>query len=200
VASKLVDRYHRPAILFSIGNDGMARGSGRSIPGLHLLDALHECSGLLESFGGHAAAAGMNIKAANIDAFRSRFNEVVRGRTTPADLVPVVTADTEITLSSITPKLFSCIKSMEPFGPGNMRPVLFCRNLKNRFAPKIVGEKHLKMTITGDGRAMDAIAFNFGDRLGEVKAADSVSLAFSIEENEWNGVKSLQMNVKGFAL
>jgi single-stranded-DNA-specific exonuclease len=89
---------------------------------------------------------------------------------------------------------------MEPFGPGNMRPVLFCRNLKNRFAPKIVGEKHLKMTITGDGRAMDAIAFNFGDRLGEVKAADSVSLAFSIEENEWNGVKSLQMNVKGFAL
>jgi single-stranded-DNA-specific exonuclease len=200
VASKLVDRYHRPTILFSMGNDGMARGSGRSIPGLHLLEALHECRDLLETFGGHAAAAGMNIKASSIDAFRSRFNEVVRGRITPSDLVPVVTADTEVSLSSITPRLFSCIKSMEPFGPGNMRPILYCRNLKNRFAPKIVGEKHLKLTMTGDGKAMDAIAFNFGDRIAEIKDADSVSLAFSIEENEWNGRKSLQMNVKGFSL
>jgi single-stranded-DNA-specific exonuclease len=200
VASKLVDRYHRPAILFSMGNDGMARGSGRSIPGLHLLDALYECGDLLETFGGHAAAAGMNIRSSSIDAFRARFNEVVRGRVTPADLVPVVTADTEVSLSSITPQLFSCIKSMEPFGPGNMRPLFYCRNLSNRFAPKIVGEKHLKLTMTGDGRAMEAIAFNFGDRIGEIKNAPSVSLAFSIEENEWNGRKSLQMNVKGFAL
>jgi single-stranded-DNA-specific exonuclease len=200
VASKLVDRYHRPAILFSMGSDGTARGSGRSIPGLHLLDALSDCKDLLETFGGHAAAAGMNIKSSCIDAFRARFNEVVRGRLTPEDLIPVVTADAEISLSSITPRLFSCIKSMEPFGPGNMRPVLYCRNLRNRFTPRIVGEKHLKLTMTGDGRAMDAIAFNFGDRIAEIKAADAVSLAFSIEENEWNGKKSLQLNVKGFAV
>jgi single-stranded-DNA-specific exonuclease len=200
VASKLVEKFHRPAILFSIGNDGVARGSGRSIPGLHLLDALHECGDLLETFGGHAAAAGMNIKSGAIDAFRARFNEVVRSRVAPEDLVPVVQADAELSLSSLTPELFSFIKTMEPFGPGNMRPVLYCRNLRYRYTPRIVGAKHLKMTVSGDGLAMDAIAFNFGDRIDELRSAPSVSLAFALDENEWNGRKSLQMKVRGIAV
>ena len=89
---------------------------------------------------------------------------------------------------------------MEPFGPGNMRPVLYCRNLRKAQTPRVVGGKHLKMALTGDGLAMDAIAFNFADRLEELKAAPEVSLAFSIDENEWNGRKTLQMKVKGIAL
>lgn len=200
VASKIVDRFHRPAILLSIGEGGLARGSGRSIPSLHLLDALQECTDLLQSFGGHAAAAGLNISSAAIDAFRSRFNEVVRSRVKPEDLVPVVHADAELPLSAVTPELFSCIKSMEPFGPGNMRPVLYCRNLRHRFNPRIVGGKHLKMTVAGDGFSMDAIGFNFGDRISELAQGGAVSLAFSLDENEWNGVKSLQMKVKGIAV
>jgi single-stranded-DNA-specific exonuclease len=200
VASKLVDRFHRPAILFSMGPDGMARGSGRSIPAVPLLDTLSECADLLEGFGGHSAAAGMNIKNASIGEFRKRFNEAVRKRVSPDDLVPQVTADAEVSLSGCSAKLFSLLKSMEPFGPGNMRPVLYCRNLTHRTTPRIVGDRHLKMSVCGDGQVMDAIAFNFGPRLSEIRGAPNVSLAFSLDENEWNGRKTLQMNVKGIAL
>jgi single-stranded-DNA-specific exonuclease len=200
VASKLVEKFHRPALLFSIGNDGQARGSGRSIPALHLLNALQECADLLDSFGGHKAAAGLCIASASIDTFRQRFNEVVRKSLTPQDLVPQLVADAEISLSAITPKFFALIKTMEPFGPGNMRPVLYCRNLRKAQAPRIVGGKHLKMAVAGDGLAMDAIAFNFGDRLAELTAASVLSLAFSLDENEWNGTTKLQMKVKGIAV
>ena len=200
VASKLVERFYRPAILFSIGSDGSARGSGRSIPGLDLVDALGKCADLLDTFGGHAAAAGMSCKAARIGEFRERFNEVVRSRVAPEDLVPRVQADAEAELTAVTPQLFSFIKSMEPFGPGNMRPVLYCKNLHHRYAPRIVGDNHVKMTVTKGGFVMDAIAFNFGERFGEIKTSPLVSLAFSVDENEWNGRKALQMDVKGMTL
>jgi single-stranded-DNA-specific exonuclease len=200
VASKLVERFHRPTVLFSLGSNGMARGSGRSIPGFHLLDALRECTGLLETFGGHAAAAGMNIKSASIDAFRTRFNEVARSRLKPEDLVPTVYADAEVPLAALTPQLFSLINAMEPFGQGNARPVLCCRNLRNRYAPRIVGSNHLKMAVADNGKVIDAIGFNFGDRIIELSAAPLLSLAFTLDENEWNGRKSLQMKVRGIAL
>jgi single-stranded-DNA-specific exonuclease len=200
VASKMVERFHRPAILFSLNHDGTARGSGRSIEAVPLVETLAECADLLESFGGHKAAAGMNIKSAAIDEFRKRFNDAVRRRVTPDDLVPRIIADAEVSLSGCTGKLFSVIKSMEPFGPDNMRPVLYCRNLVHRKAPRVVGEKHLKMSVCGDGRVMDAIAFNFAFRLDELRAAPGVSLAFSLDENEWNGRTTLQMNIKGIAV
>jgi single-stranded-DNA-specific exonuclease len=201
VASKIVEKFHRPAILFSLGNNGAARGSGRSIPGFHLLDALRECAGgLLESFGGHAAAAGVSIKSASIDAFRARFNEVARSRLRPEDLVPTVYADAEVPLAALTPQLFSLIKAMEPFGQGNARPVLYCRNLHHRYAPRIVGNNHLKMSVADNGKVFDAIGFNFGDRIGELSAVSSLTLAFSLDENEWNGKKSLQMKVRGIVL
>jgi single-stranded-DNA-specific exonuclease len=200
VASKLVERFHRPAILFSMGPDGMARGSGRSIAAVPLLETLSECAALLESYGGHSAAAGMNIKNASIDDFRNRFNEAVRKRVTPDDLVPQVTADAEISLSGCTAKLFSFIKSMEPFGPGNMRPVFYCRGLRFRGLPRVVGSHHLKMALSGDGVVMDAIAFNHGSKLDEIQGSPSISLAFTLDENEWNGRKTLQMNVKGIAV
>ena len=199
VASKLVEKFHRPAILFAIAPDGSARGSGRSIPGLHLLDALAECADLLDEFGGHAAAAGMTCRSARIGAFRERFNAVVASSVSPESLCPSVWADAEVPLSALTPELFSCIRGMEPFGPGNMQPILYCRYLHHRYAPRIVGSgnKHVKMTVTSGALVMDAIAFNFGDRLDELKAAPSFSLAFALDENEWNGRKTLQMRVKG---
>jgi single-stranded-DNA-specific exonuclease len=202
VASKLVEKFHRPAILFAIASNGSARGSGRSIPGLHLLDALAECADLLDDFGGHAAAAGMSCKSSRIGDFRERFNAVVAKCMSPESLCPSVCADAELPLSAITPELFSCIKAMEPFGTGNMQPVLLCRDLNHRYVPRIVGtgNKHLKMTVSSGARVMDAIAFNFGDRLEEIKSAPAVSLAFALDENEWNGRKSLQMKVKGIAL
>lgn len=199
-AAKLVERFHRPAVLFAVGSDGISRGSGRSIDSLHLLEAISECGDLLESFGGHKAAAGIHIASASIDAFRTRFNETVRKRLSPEDLLPTITADAEVSLDACTPGLFSLIAKMEPFGPGNACPVLYCRGLRICAAPRIVGNDHLKMRVSGNGTVMDAIAFGFGGRLDEIGRAESVSIAFALDENEWNGRTSLQMNIKGIGL
>jgi single-stranded-DNA-specific exonuclease len=193
----MVEKFCRPSILFSIEEDGMARGSGRSAGGLHLLDALTDCKDLLITFGGHAAAAGMTIKTENIVAFRKRFNEAVRARLGSEEPSPLIKADTEVSLGELTPKVLRIINRMEPFGPGNMRPVLVAHHVKNRAAPRVVGNRHLKMTVIESGVVMDAIAFDFGDRIGDVKRAADFSLAFSLDENEWNGTVSLQMRVKG---
>ena len=200
VASKLVERYHRPSILFAISDDGFARGSGRSIPALHLLEALHKCSDLLEGYGGHAAAAGMTIRTENIDSFRERFNAVVKELLNAEDFVPVVKVDAEITIPGITPKFYRIIKQMEPFGPGNMRPVFLSRNVRLRTSPRLLKNAHLKMNLVGDGIAIDAIGFNFGDRYTVVNQAKELSVAFTVDQNEWNGKTSLQMKVKGIAL
>jgi single-stranded-DNA-specific exonuclease len=200
VASKMVEKFHRPSILLSIDNDGTARGSGRSIPGLHLLEALNRCSHILEGFGGHAAAAGLTLKSENIDRFRKQFNSVVREMVKPEDLVPLVVADAEVSLAQLTPKFYRIIKEMEPFGPGNMRPVFFSRDLQHQVPPRIVGSNHLKMSVTSEGSVMDAIGFNFGDRIGDVTKNGEFGLAFSLEENEWNGKINLQMKVRGVSI
>jgi single-stranded-DNA-specific exonuclease len=200
VASKLVERFHRPTVLFAVGPDGYARGSGRSIPALHMLEALNQCSELLEGYGGHAAAAGMTIRTESIEAFREKFNDVVRNLVTPDDFIPEVVADAEVGIPGITPKFFRIIKQMEPFGPGNMRPVFFTRNVRHRTPPRIVGKSHLKMSLVGDGIVMDAIGFNFSERLEEIKDASSLNVAYTIDQNEWNGKISLQMKVKGISL
>ncbi len=116
------------------------------------------------------------------------------------DLVPHVRADAEVNVAQLTPKFLRILKQMEPFGPGNMRPVLLTRGLSNRSQPRIVGKNHLKMLVTKEGQVIDAIAFNFGDRRDELKKSDSFSLAFSLDENTWNGKTTLQMKVKGVAV
>jgi single-stranded-DNA-specific exonuclease len=197
VASKLVEKYHRPTVLFAINPEGVARGSGRSVRGFHLHKALGQCGELLESFGGHAAAAGMTIKEANLGFFRVRFNEVAKSCLSPDDLVARVEADAQVALSDLTPRFFSLLKRMEPFGPGNWRPLFLCRALQNKYDPRIVGSNHLKMTVSAGAAKMDAVGFNLGHRLEVVKKARAFSLVFSLEENEWNGKTSLQMKVKG---
>ena len=198
VASKVVEKYHRPAILLSIGENGMCRGSGRSLPTVHLLSAISECTDLLDHFGGHAVAAGMSIRSEHIDAFRTRLNDTVRSRVTPEDLLPTITADAEVALDDCTSEFLRTVQRMEPFGPGNMRPVLICRGLRMQSESRIVGKNHLKMTVGAQGKRMDAIAFGMGDRRKELTGAAAFSLAFSLELNDWNN--TLQMNVRGAEL
>ena len=199
-ASKMVERFCRPTFLFSISDDGTAKGSGRSVKGLNLLDALKECSDLLEGFGGHEAAAGAHMEAKNLPLFRERFNKAVKSRMSIDDLIPKVFADAKVKLNNLTPDFFNIIKKMEPYGPGNMRPVLLCQGISSRYEPRIVGNNHLKMTVTKDGLVIDAIAFNFGDRIQEVRESKNFSLAFSLDENTYNGRTTLQMKVKGIAI
>ncbi len=201
-ASKLVERFCRPAFLFSIGEDGKAHGSGRSIEGCDLVEALTECSDLLRSYGGHKVAAGASLMAENFPEFRRRFNLAVKKQLTKEQLVPVVKCDAEIRIAQLTPKFFNIIKRMEPFGPRNMRPVLISHNITNRVAPKTVGKGglHLKMSVISEGQVIDAIGFNLGDRAKELALAEHFTLAFTLTENEYMGRCNLQMNIKGILI
>jgi single-stranded-DNA-specific exonuclease len=199
-ASRVVEAFYRPTFLFSIGPDGMAKGSGRSVKGVHLCKALEECADLCVAFGGHAAAAGATLKASNIDAFRLRFNEAVSKQIRFSDLIPIVEVDAAVEVPQLTPRFFGILKQMEPFGPGNPRPVLLCKNISCPQEVRMVGANHIKMRVQGNGSMMDAIAFNFGSRLPEIKSAKSFDIAFSLDENEWNGRTSLQMKVKGLSV
>ncbi|MCX7725428.1 MAG: single-stranded-DNA-specific exonuclease RecJ [Chitinispirillaceae bacterium] len=200
VASRLVERYFRPTIIFSEDGEGYARGSGRSIPNLHLCKALNRCSNILESFGGHAAAAGMVIKKGNIELFREKFNETVKELLSPEDFTPVIMADAELSISSITPKYYRIIKQMEPFGPANPAPIFISRNLQHQQAPRLVGNNHLKMCLKENNMIIDAIAFNMGKFYNEIKDLSTISVAYNLDENEWNGKTNLQMKIKGFTL
>ncbi len=200
VASKLVERFYRPSFLFSVSEDGVAKGSGRSVAGLHLLDALHDCKEHLISYGGHAAAAGAKLHIDNLGAFRRAFNAAVSARLPAGDRGPAVIADAEARLPVLTHKFFDIINRMAPFGPGNMRPVFLSRHLRHRFAPRLVGKNHVKMAVAAEGSMMDAIAFNFGERLDEIKKMQGFSLAYTLDKNEWNGRVTLQMKVKGVSL
>jgi single-stranded-DNA-specific exonuclease len=198
VASKCVERYYRPSILFSIDTEkAMAHGSGRSIPGLNMVEVLQRCNDVIERFGGHSAAAGLTVRLDKLDEFRRRFSDEVQARVSPEDLIPKIEADAEVSFQNLTPSLVQTFKRMEPFGPGNMRPVLLCRRVGHHFPPRCVGTNHIKMMLTESNRRMDAIAFNFAHRLEEIEGADTFSVAFGLDENEWNGKINLQMKVKG---
>ncbi len=201
-ASKMVEQFCRPAFLFSIDEDGNAKGSGRSIEGCDLVAALTECEDLLIKYGGHKMAAGASIRKENLSEFRIRFNEAVKKQLTKDQLVPIIKVDSEVRIPQLTPKFFNIIQRMEPFGPKNMRPPLLVRGATHKYAPRVVGKSgaHLKLTLVTDGVVIDGIAFGFGNRVGEIAAASSLTVAFSLTENEYRGKRTLQMSVKGIAI
>jgi single-stranded-DNA-specific exonuclease len=197
-ASKTVEKYCRPAFIFSIDSEGTARGSGRSIDGCDLMQALKECEDILLQYGGHAMAAGASLRKENIPAFRIRFNAAVAKQLTRENLTPRIYADASIAIPQLTPKFFKTLSRMQPFGPGNMRPVLYSRNVTVEKL-KRVGKKgeHLKMSVSQSRQYIEAIAFGFGPRIHEVQSAYQNSLAYTLNENTFNGRTNLQMVVKG---
>jgi single-stranded-DNA-specific exonuclease len=125
------------------------------------------------------------------------FNTVVKSRVSIDEMAPRIYADAIIGMKECNYPLFNFVKRMEPFGPGNSRPLFLCRELKNKYEPRILKEKHLKMTVVENGCAMDAIGFNLAHRFQVIKNSRVFSMAFALEENEWNGKKTLQMNIRG---
>jgi single-stranded-DNA-specific exonuclease len=191
VASRLVERYHRPTILIVLGEDGSAKGSGRSIPGFHLLDALAPCAAHLERFGGHRYAAGIGLRSEHVAAFCAAFETEAARLLTDDDLVPRLEVDVEVQPEDITRELALELKRLEPFGAGNPEPVLVMRGMavKER---RTVGEGHLRLRLVRDGFTFNAIAF----RMAERDTAGLVDVAFFPEMNEWNGSMTLQLRVK----
>lgn len=190
VASRLVNRYNRPVVV--IGMDGgSGRGSCRSIHAFNILDGLGACSDLLKQFGGHAMAAGLEIEASSLDEFKQRFNETVAAQLTGSDLRPVLEIDCELTVDEVNEELLAAIGRAGPFGQEHPEPVWAVRGVR-ALNPRILKEKHLKLTLTDGRHRIDAIGFNMAEKLPD----GPVDAAFTLQENTWNGRTSLQLNLK----
>jgi single-stranded-DNA-specific exonuclease len=198
VASRLIERHYRPTIVLTESN-GKAVGSARSVKGFDVYEAINACSDLLDQFGGHMYAAGLTMPLENVAPFRERFEEVVRGTLLPEQRTPVEEVDQELPLEDITDRLVGILRHMAPYGPGNMRPVFMARGVVDTGMARLVGDTHLKMTLantSGPRRTIDAIAFKMADHLHLVQSGKPFSILYTIEENEWQGRKTLQINIK----
>jgi single-stranded-DNA-specific exonuclease len=196
VASKCIEHFHRPTIILTQSN-GKATGSARSVKGFDIHEAIGACSELLEQFGGHKYAAGLTMKKENIEPFQTMFEEVVSATILEEHLMPTITIDEEIDLSIISASYLSIIDQMEPFGPGNMKPVFVSRQLKASKI-KLLKELHLKMSVFNeeDGVVIDAIGFNMPEYYEKLKDDPYFDMAYTIEENNFRGKTSIQLHIK----
>lgn len=202
VASRLVDTYYRPTIMLSTV-EGKIKGSARSIKGFNIYDALKECEDLLEQFGGHEFAAGLTMEAGNLDEFRRRINSIADRRLSENDFLPELQIDANLNLEQIDLKFWKLLSQFEPFGPGNMRPVFVSKGICIEGVPTIVGNGHLKMKVSqGKSGVMDAIGFNLHEFLPVLRKCDEnrVDIAYVLEENHWNGKRTIQMRIKDIHL
>jgi single-stranded-DNA-specific exonuclease len=194
VASRVVERIHRPTVLLAVdAATGMARGSARSVTGVDLYAAVKRCGHLLERFGGHAQAAGMDIRIERIDAFRDAFAEAVAAVMKPDALVPVVSYDVEAPLASLDGELLGRLRHLGPFGIGNPTPVFAIRGACVRGAPRTVGGGHLKVMLEQDGVRLPGIGFSLAARCSKF-AADgaAVDVALQLQEDSYRGGGALQ--------
>lgn len=197
VASKIVDKCYRPTIIISC-QDGLGKGSGRSIPNFHILNALCQCDDLLESYGGHEQAVGLTILEDKIDKFRQRINEYANEVLQEKDLQPSLNV-IQIRLKDVSVQLINEIdKLLSPFGIGNPRPVFSTNSLEVLGTPMIVGNNHLKMKIKDVcPRVIDAIGFDMGSKVVEIfNSSNSIDLAYIPQINTWQNTHSIQLNIK----
>jgi len=194
VASRLIDHYYRPTIILTQSGDYVA-GSARSVSGFNVYEAIHQCKDLLLGYGGHFYAAGMTLETDKVDAFCERFEEVVQATIHPDLLVPEIVVDAEIALSDIRKPFYEILCQMEPFGPDNMRPVFMARGLRDTGWSKIVKELHLRFVVEQAGTRITGIGFHLADKMPIIQNGQPFDAVFTIDENEWNGEKSLQLKV-----
>ncbi len=195
VASRLIEQYYRPTVVLTRSGDVVA-GSARSVPGFNLYEAIHACREHLLGYGGHFAAAGLSMLPEQVDAFSHHFEQVVSATITPDLRIPEILIDGEIRFGAITPAFYAILQQMEPFGPGNMRPVFVARGVKDSAGySRIVKEQHIRFVVTQDGHTLTGIGFNLAGQFHLLQAEAGVDLVFTIDENEWNGSTSLQLKV-----
>ncbi|MHB8839720.1 MAG: single-stranded-DNA-specific exonuclease RecJ [Gemmatimonadaceae bacterium] len=199
VASRVVEQTGRPAVLIAV-QDGIGKGSGRSIPAFDLHAALQDCHDLLLRHGGHKAAAGLTIDAANLDAFAARFNEVARAALTAEDLVPVLKVDLELPLDAATDELEKMLRHLEPCGIGNPGPVFSAPGVKILSGPDRIGTDGVKVRLSTARGPMEAVGWGLAHRAGELAAAraGTVELAYKLERNEYRNASTLQAQIVDF--
>tara|TARA_R110002096_G_scaffold4954_11_gene23241 strand:+ start:16617 stop:18338 length:1722 start_codon:yes stop_codon:yes gene_type:complete len=198
VASRCIEKYYRPTIILTESN-GKAAGSARSVKGFSVYDALEQCSEVLEQFGGHKYAAGMTLPLENVASFQQKFEEVVASTIPEELLIPEIEIDNELKLSDIDGKFYRILEQFAPFGPENMKPVFLSKNVLVKGAPRIVGNNHLKVAFFNEENpnvVFDAIGFNLGEKMELLRNDNPIDIVFTVEENEWNGNVTLQLNLK----
>ena len=196
VASRCIEHYHRPTIILTYSN-GKVSGSARSVPDYDLYEAIDKCSDLLIQFGGHKYAAGLTMEAKNIDAFRIKFEEVVSASIRKEQLIPMISIDLELPLNQITAKFFNIVRQMGPFGPQNMQPIFVSRNVVDDGTSRILKDKHLKLNIRQqDSVTYPAIGWQMHSFYDRIKNKEPFDICYSIEENEFNGKKTIQLLIR----
>jgi len=198
VASRLIETYYRPTLVFTKSGDKLA-ASARSVSGFDVYNALEACSEYIEQFGGHKYAAGLTLKEENYGAFKQAFEDEVSKTIDKSLLTREIKVDTQINLQDVSDKFWRIIKQFAPFGPGNMTPIFMTNNLKDTGYGKCVGEddKHLRITVTQSGKEkLVCIGFGLGDKLDIVTNRKPFKAVYSVDENHWQGRTSLQLKLR----
>lgn len=201
VASRLVEAFYKPTIVFTQSQGGLVTGSARSVHGFDLYDAIESCSDLLENFGGHLYAAGLTLKEENLAQFCQRIEKFISDRIVPQMKTPVVEIDARLNFAQITPKFLRILKQFQPFGPGNAAPVFLTENVYDNGNGRKVGAEggHLKLELIQESHPyhhISAIAFNMADFFDHVKAGNPIDVCYSIVENYYRGTANTQLRIK----
>ncbi len=200
VASRLTETYYRPTVVLTQSN-GVYTGSARSVHGFDLYQALQQCDDLLLQFGGHKFAAGLTIAPENLEAFAQKFEQVVSASIRPEQLEQAILIDARLELNQITDKFCRVLAQMGPFGPQNMSPVFIAENISLNDAPRIVGEKHLKLSLKQqNSHIFDAIGFGMSEFEEALRLGKAFDICFNIEQNVWNDKVTTQLNLKGIQI
>jgi len=198
VASRLTDKYYRPTVVLTRSN-GLVSGSARSVKDFDVYNAIETCSHLLEQFGGHMYAAGLTMKEEHVPAFIQNFEEFVASTIEERMLTREIEIDAELSLRDITPAFYKILKQFAPFGPGNMSPVFKASSVRDSGRGKVVGNNHLKLTLTEEGSgstAYEGIAFQLGHHHPLVEQQGEFDIVYHLEENTFNNRTTLQLNIK----
>lgn len=199
VASRLIDYYYRPTIVLTQSGEYVA-GSARSVAGFNVYEAIHQCKDLLLGYGGHFYAAGMTLSPDNVEAFRERFEEVVAATITPELLIPEIIIDAEVEFKDLKQAFYNIINQMEPFGPENMRPLFVVKKVTDSGYSRIVKEQHIKFSLRQDNILFNGIGFGMAKKFHLLESKKPVDVVFTLDENEWNNEKHLQLRVIDFRL
>ena len=194
VSSKITEMYMKPSILLC-EEDGICKGSGRSVQGLDLHDALCKVSKNLEKYGGHAMAVGLSLKKENLENFKKEINQYIKSLNLE-EVQPVIDIDVEVDLKDLKIEVVNELKRLEPFGEANKMPNFIIKNLKIDAIRTLTEGKHLKLSLRDENFKIDAIGFNLGELANEYKLGEKVDIVGNLEINSYNGVDNIQMNIK----
>lgn len=194
VASRLIEQHYRPTVVLT-KSGGFATGSARSVAGFNLYEAIYECREYLIAYGGHFAAAGLSMLPENVIPFSQKFEEVVAATINDELLVPEIIIDTEISFPEIKEPFYNIICQMEPFGPENMRPAFIAKKVMNTGYSKIVKENHIRFVLQQDNITLTGIGFNMAEKFYLLDMNQPLDIVFTIDENEWQGNKTLQLKM-----